>query len=169
MAKFLDDTIVPNEQQAFNPWVFIRYAEVLLNYAEASAELGQDADALMALNMVRSRVGMPDVPAGGDGNRSVLDHIRQERQIELAFEGHRYFDVRRWMIAPDVYSVPNYGIRVTGALDPAGELLVTNTYAYTYELTVMYDKSWDDKNYFLPIPRGELNSNPSLTQNPGYN
>ncbi len=169
MAKFLDNTIVPNEQQAFNPWVHIRYAEILLNYAEAAAELGQEADALTVLNQLRSRVGMPDVPAGGDGSRTVLEHIYQERQIELAFEMHRHFDVRRWMTAPEVYSEPNYGIRVTGALDPAGELLVTNKYRYTYEKTVMYDKIWDDKSYFLPIPRSELNSNPSLTQNPGYN
>ena len=169
MAKFLDNSIVPNEQQSFNPWVHLRYAEILLNYAEASMALGQEADALMALNQVRARAGMPDVPAGGDGNRTVMEHIRHERQIELAFEGQRYFDVRRWMIAPEVYTGDNQGMRVTGALDPNGELLVTNKYRYTYEPTVMFTKSWDDKNYFLPIERGELNRNPSLVQNPGYN
>ncbi|MFK7844659.1 MAG: RagB/SusD family nutrient uptake outer membrane protein [Rhodothermales bacterium] len=169
LAKFLDSGIVPNEQQAFNPWVHLRYAEVLLAYAEASAELGQDGDALMALNAVRQRVGMPDVPAGGDGTRSILDHIRQERQVELAFEGHRYFDVRRWMTAPDVYACCNDGMRVEGFLDPAGELLVTNTYRYEYNVIKVQDTSWDDRNYFLPIPRDEINRNPSLTQNPGYN
>ena len=167
MAKFLDNNIVPNEQRSFNPWVFFRYSEVLLNYAEASEALGQTADALGALNQIRARAGMPDV-AGAD-TRSVMDRIRQERQIELAFEGHRYYDVRRWMTAPDVYAQPNYGIRITGALDPNGELLVTERYAYTYEVNVQQEKAWDDRNYFLPIERAELNRNPNLEQNPGYN
>lgn len=169
MAKFLDTRIVPNEQQAFNPWIHIRYAEILLNYAEASAEMGQEGDALMALNLVRQRVGMPDVPPGGDGTRTVLEHIRKERQIELAFEGHRYFDVRRWMIAPDVYSGGFNGMRVEGFLDPNGELLVDDRYRYEYNVIKVQDTAWDDKNYFLPIPRDELNRNPNLTQNPGYN
>ena len=169
MAKFLSSEVIPETQQAFNPWVHFRYAEILLNYAEAAALLGQEADALMALNQVRARVGMPDVPAGGSGGRTVLEHIQRERQIELAFEGHRYFDVRRWMIAPEVYSVDNMGIRITGRLDPNGELLVNNTYRYEYEFTLMQRKAWDDKNYFVPIPRGEINRNPTLTQNPGYN
>ena len=105
---------------------------------------------------------------GGDGNRTVLEHIYQERQIELAFEGHRYFDVRRTMLAPEVYSVDNMGVRITGRLDPDGELLVTNTYKYEYEFTLMQAKAWDDKNYFVPIPRDEINRNPQLVQNPGY-
>ena len=168
MAKFLDNSIVPNEQQAFNPWIHFRYAEIVLNYAEAAVQLGMEAEGLAALNQIRSRVGMPDVPPGGDGNRSVLEHIYQERQIELAFEGHRYFDVRRTMIAPEVYSEDNMGVRITGRLDPNGELLVTNTYKYEYEFTLMQAKSWDDKNYFVPIPRAELNRNPQLVQNPGY-
>lgn len=169
MAKFLDDGIVPDAERAFNPWVHIRYAEILLNYAEASAAMGQEADALMALNQVRARVGMPDVPPGGDGTRSVLQHIQDEREVELAFEGHRYFDVRRWMIAPDVYECCNFGMRVEGFLDPAGELLVNNTYRYEYNVINIQDTAWDDKNYFVPIPRDELNRNPSLVQNPGYN
>ncbi len=169
MAKFLDQNVVPNEQQAFNPWIFIRYAEIVLNYAEAAEELGQSADALTMLNQIRARAGMPDVPADGGPNRTLMDRIRQERQIELAFEGHRYFDVRRWMIAPDVYAGSNDGIRITGRLDPDGELLVTNTYRYEYERVPLQQKSWDDRNYFVPIPRDEINRNPKLVQNPGYN
>lgn len=169
MVKFLDRNIIPDQQQAFNPWVHIRYAEVLLNYAEASAALGQMDDALGALNEVRARVGMPDVPPGGDGSRTVLQHIQRERQIELAFEGHRYFDVRRWMIAPEVYADGAFGMRVEGFLDPAGELLVNDTYRYEYNIIKVQDMAWDDKNYFLPIPRDETNRNPNLVQNPGYN
>ncbi len=121
----------------------------------------------MALNQIRSRVNMPDVVEGAD-SRTVMDRIRKERQIELAFEGHRYFDVRRWMIAPEVYTGSNNGIRITGHLDPDGELLVTNKYRYEYQIVPLQQKSWDDKNYFVPIPRDEINRNPALIQNPGY-
>ncbi len=169
MAKFLERSIVPDQQQAFNPWVHIRYAEILLNYAEAAAQLGMDADAAGALNLIRQRVGMPDVPVGGDGNRTLLEHIQQERQIELAFEGHRYFDVRRWMTAPDVYACCNQGMRVEGFIDAAGEPFAGNTYRFEYNVIDIQDTAWDDKAYFAPIPRDELNRNPSLTQNPGYN
>ncbi len=153
-------------EQAYSPWIFIRYAEILLNYAEASEELGQTGDALATLNEVRARVGMPDV-SGGDA-RSVLDRIRSERQIELAFEGHRYFDVRRWMIGPEAYT-DGMGIRVVGQLDPDGELLIDNRYRYEYERILVQERGWDDRNYFLPIARDEINRNPSIVQNPGYN
>lgn len=166
LAKFVDRTKNPDTEQAFNPWIHIRYAEVLLNFAEASEELGQTADALLALNQVRSRVGMPDVT--GPDSRTVLDRIRNEREIELAFEGHRYFDVRRWMIGPEAYT-DGLGIRITGRLDPNGELLVTNRYRYEYDIITVQQRAWDDKNYFLPIARDEMNRNPNLVQNPGYN
>jgi hypothetical protein len=169
MAKFLDRGLVPDAQQHFNPWIHIRYAEVLLNYAEASEELGQTGNALTALNEVRARVGMPDVPADGGDGRTVLDRIRKERQIELAFEGHRYFDVRRWMTAPEVYTGTNNGIRITGRLDPNGELLVTEKYRYEYQVVPLQNKSWNDRNYFVPIDRNEMERNPALIQNPGYN
>ena len=166
MAKFLDENILPAEQQSFNPWMHIRYAEILLNYAEASEALGQTDEALTALNQVRERVGMPAVTAG-DG-RTVMEHIQHERRIELAFEGHRYFDVRRWMIAPEVYTGSNNGIRITGKLDPNGELLVDNRYTYEYEIISLQEKAWNDKNYFVPITDEEMNRNTALVQNPGY-
>ena len=169
MAKFLDKNIIPNEQQAFNPWIHIRYAEVLLNFAEAAQALGETEEALAALNQVRARVGMPDVTDDDSDGRTVMEHIQRERQIELAFEGYRYFDVRRWMIAPEVYTGTNDGIRITGRLDPSGELLVDDRYDYEYEITPLLDKAWDDKNYFLPIERDEIIRNPALVQNPGYN
>ncbi len=168
LSKFVDSNISPDTEQSYNPWVHIRYAEVLLNYAEAEAELGNIPDARSTLNQVRARVGMPDVPADGGPGRTFMERIRQERQVELAFEGHRYFDVRRWMIGPDAYE-DGKGIRVTGELDPNGELLVDNRYDYEFEVITIQDRAWDDKNYFLPISRGERNRNPNLVQNPGYN
>lgn len=168
LAKFVDRDILPAQEQAFNPWVFLRHAEVLLNYAEASAELGQTQEAVEKLNMVRSRVGMPDVPADGGPNRTLMERIRQEREVELAFEGHRYFDVRRWMIAPDVYK-DAMGIQIEGELDPNGEMLVENRYNFHYNVFKVEDRGWNDKNYFLPISRNERERNPNLVQNPEYN
>lgn len=166
LAKFIDRNIDPDTEQAFNPWIHIRYAEILLNYAEASEELGLTSDALWAINQIRTRVGMPEVT--GADTRTIMDRIRNERNIELAFEGHRYFDVRRWMIGPEAYT-DGMGIRVTGRLDPDGELLVTNRYRYEYEVILVQQRGWDDRNYFLPIARDEINRNPNLVQNPGYN
>ena len=171
MAKFLSREVIPNEQQAFNPWIHIRYAEVLLNYAEAALELGMTDEALDKLNQVRARVCMPDVPADGGEGRTLMERIQREREIELAFEGHRYFDVRRWMIAPEVYTGSSNIIRITGTLDPDGELLINNRYQYEYVVQPENDlaRAWDDKAYFLPIQRDEIVRNPALVQNPGYN
>jgi hypothetical protein len=167
LRKFVDRDIEPNNAQAYNPWVFLRYAEVLLNYAEASAELGEDMDAKMALDQVRARVGMPAVPIDGGPGRTLMDRIRQEREVELAFEEHRYFDVRRWMIAPDVYT-PAHGIRIVGELDPNGETLVDQTYNFLYNVQQVDERQWNDKAYFVPITQEEMDRNPNLVQNPGY-
>ena len=167
LRKFVDRDINPDTEQAYNPWPFLRYAEVLLNYAEASANLGDTEDALAALNQVRARVGMPDVPADGGPGRTLMERIRQEREVELAFEEFRYFDVRRWMIAPDNYD-NGQGIRITGRLDPEGELLVDNRYRYEYEVFDVDERQWNDNAYFVPIPQGERDRNPNLVQNPGY-
>ena len=167
VKKFVDPSIDPNNEQAHNPWLFLRYGEVLLNYAEASAELGEASDAVWALNEIRSRVDMPDVPADGGPDRSLMDRVRNERAVELAFEEHRYFDVRRWMIAPDVYE-DGMGIRIEGRLDENGELLVNNRYDYTYEVVHVDERQWNDEAYFVPIPLEEMQRNPELVQNPGY-
>jgi hypothetical protein len=171
LRKFVDKDLLPDRQQQFNPWPFLRYAEVLLNYAEAAAELGLTAEAVAALNLVRARVGMPDAPPDGGPGRTLIERIRQEREVELAFEEHRYFDVRRWMIAPQVYT-NGHGIRVTGRLDPAGKPLMYNgqQYLYRYEYLVIEvdERLWNDRAYFLPIPQDERDRNPNLVQNPGY-
>lgn len=167
LAKFVDRNSSPDTEQAFNPWIHIRYAEILLNLAEAAAELGQVGEAVSALNQIRSRVGMPDVPADGGPGRTLIERIRKERNVELAYENHRYFDVRRWMIGPEVYTNAT-GIRITGRLDPNGELLVDHRYDYEYEVITVQQRGWHDRNYFVPIARAEMNRNPNLVQNPGY-
>ena len=167
MKKFVDRSVVPAFEQQYTPWIILRYGEVLLNYAEAAAELGQSGEAVRVLNQIRARAGMPDVPPDGGEGRTLIERIRNERRIELAFEGHRYFDVRRWMIAPDVYE-NGKGVRITGRLDPNGELLVDNRYDYEYEIINVDQRSWSQEAYFVPIPRAEMQRNPELVQNPGY-
>lgn len=170
LRKFVSRDIMPHNEQAYNPWIFLRYAEVLLNYAEASAELGDTEDALSALNEVRERVGMPAVDESGE---ALIERIRNERLVELAFEEHRFFDIRRWMIAPEVYGQNATGIRITGHLNGGNpsevwEGIVEGNYDYEYEIRNIVDRSWDDRAYFLPILRDEMNANPELVQNPGY-
>jgi hypothetical protein len=176
LRKFVDRDIVSHQEQAYNPWIFIRYAEVLLNHAEAEAELGNPGEAVASLNKVRNRVGMPDVPTDGGPNRTLMERIRQEREVELAYEGHRYFDVRRWKMGPEAYQ-DAHGIEVTGHLkgDPSqyqgltlGELIAQDSYDYFFKVKNLQERDWKDKNYFLPFSNDEANRNPELTQNPGY-
>ncbi|MEX0647682.1 MAG: RagB/SusD family nutrient uptake outer membrane protein [Balneolaceae bacterium] len=161
MRKFADPTVNHQFEMQERPWIYMRYAEVLLNYAEASVELGEDADARNALNQIRRRAGMPDVPAAESGDE-LLERVRNERRVELAFEEHRFFDVRRWMIAPDVYE-DGRRIRIIGRLNGDG------SYTYEYSVETADNRGWNERAYFLPILRDEINSNSNLVQNPGYN
>lgn len=143
-----------------SPWIMFRYAEILLNYAEAQHMLGNEGEARTYVNMVRSRPGvnMPAVTAGG---ADLLNRIRNERRVELAFEGHRFFDVRRWKIAPETESKDIMGVTI--------KKMANGT--KTYEPKLLIDRPvWDDKWYLLPIPRAEVNrSLNALQQNAGYN
>lgn len=166
--KFLQEE-VPSLQgstvRSTSPYIMFRYAEVLLNYAEAQYMLGNEGEARDYVNMVRSRpgVGMPDVAEGG---ADLLVRIQRERRIELAFEGHRYFDVRRWKIAPQTESADIMGVFIRKFLDGSK----------VREPRLLIDRpAWDDKWYLLPIPRAEINRSvdtngtPALVQNSGYN
>jgi len=172
LKKFVDRSIEPANENSFNSVAFYRYAEILLNYAEASAELGNTQDALQALNKVRNRVGMPDVPANGGPNRTLMERIRHERRIELAFEGLRFFDLRRWMTAPEVMSEDVNKIRIEGHLvdenHPDAQLLAENYYDYYYNVSIVERRQWNTRAYFAPISSDEMTRNPSLVQNPGY-
>ena len=168
-----DPAVVDNTSN-FNslPWPFIRYTEVVLNYVEASLELGEESEALEWLNRIRYRAGMPEITETGD---ELIDHYRNERRIELAYEEHRYHDVRRWLIAEETQGRPLMGIDVTANLK-AGQTAHdpyhydTDVYEYIYEPTVVPEENrmWDDKMFFRPIDRNEMNRNELLIQNPGY-
>ena len=179
VAKFVDRDIIPGQEKAHNPWQFIRYAEILLNKAEAAANMAVQGNepmstALQAVNKVRSRVGMPPLRQSGTGPNVVanaqelLEEIRQEREVELAFEEHRFFDIRRWKIAPEIMGKNGKGIRIEGMLDSNGELLVDHRYDYRYRVINVEQRRWEDRVYFAPISKDEMNRNSELAQNPGY-
>jgi len=141
-----------------NPWIFFRYAEVLLNYAEAEFELGHEDVARQYINMVRARPGvnMPPVTDAGDALRAA---IQNERRVEFAFEGLRFFDVRRWKIADVTENIPILKMHITKQPDGSK----------TYQIQTLEKRSFLSQHYLVPIPRSEVDkSKGSLTQNPGY-
>lgn len=157
IRKFVDSTynfnILPYSSCQ---WVVFRLSEIYLNYAEAEAELGNSAEALTYLNKIRERVGMPDVAGTGT---TLINLIRHERRIELCFEGHRYFDLRRWGIAQTA-SGNGLGIIIT----PTSS---ANT-SFTYKVDTMQTRVWLPASYLYPIPRKDIQINPNIKQNPGY-
>jgi len=150
MQKYVDLTQAPFSYSRGSTYdqdyVHIRYAEVLLMYAEAKNEAsGPDASIYDALDKVRGRTGvnMPQVDKEKYNSKELLrDYIRHERRIEFALEGQRYFDLKRWKIADIV---------VPKLKTPGGVPLV-----------------FEKKNYLLPFPQSEIDINSKLKQNPGY-
>jgi len=167
LKKFMNDAYPidnPWSVAGAQPWIYIRYAEVLLNYAEAQNEAsGPDATVYAAINSIRSRasVNMPPLPAGLSQS-DMRTAIQLERRIELAYEEHRFYDVRRWKIAQTTENVPAYGISVTvNPANPSG-------YTYTRKISLA-NRSFLPQHYWLPIPLTEIQaSNGQLKQNPGY-
>lgn len=165
LLKFLNDDYPINnpwEVAGFQPWIYMRYAEVLLNYAEAQNEaVGPDATVYSAINQIRQRSGinMPALPAGLS-QAEMRERIRNERRIELAFEEHRFYDVRRWRIAMETENEPAYGMEVVK--QPDGSILYTKKVALT-------GRKFEEKHYWLPIPRPEIQAlDGKIQQNPGY-
>jgi hypothetical protein len=158
LLKMVDTTKYGAAGNADNDWIFIRYAEVLLNYAEAQNEaVGPDASVYDALNQVRARAGQPGLPAGlsqGD----MRDKIRNERRVELSFEEHRFFDIRRWKLGTTFFKEPVRKVQITK--NPDG--------TFTYNYPKWEDRDFKDFQNFLPIPQSEMDKNGKLTQNPGY-
>lgn len=141
-----------------NPWIFFRYAEVLLNYAEAEFELGNEAVARQYINLVRARpsVHMPPVTSSGDALRA---DIQEERRVEFAFEGLRFFDVRRWKIAEVTENIPILRMHITKQSNGTK----------VYQIDTLEKRSFLPQHYLMPIPRSEISkSQGSLIQNPGY-
>ena len=164
IRKFVDPTVDHQFVVQQVPWIFFRYAEILLNYAEASIELNELGDAMTALNQIRRRAGMPEF--SGLDQATLRDEYRNERRVEMAFEEQRFFDVRRWMIAPQVLSKNAGGINIY--LDGDSPTDRSTWRNYRYETYDVQQRAWNDKMYFMPIRLDELNRNNLLKQNPGY-
>lgn len=179
--KWLDPSIDPQSTgwDMGKDWVVIRYAEVLLTYAEAKNELFPlDPSAFDAVNQVRRRVGMPDLqntdptkPTYCGTQDDLRKRIWNEWRVEFALEGgKRQWDIRRWGIAKDVLNAPFEGLRYTLVDDPNAPKGDNGKKCILYvgEPLKLAGSHYEDHNYLLPIPQTEIDLNPKLEQNPGY-
>lgn len=146
------------------PGMLIRLAELYLNYAEALNESSPgNPDILNYLNQIKTRAGLPAL-APGLTQAEMRNEIRHERRIELSFEGHRYFDVRRWKIADQPGS--NQGGAFYGMDMSKGSAL--NDPAF-HQRTISFSRAaWQRKFYFMPYGQNEMDRNKKLVQFPGY-
>lgn len=161
MKKYQDPATVGQHFNNENSWMEFRYAEVLLDYAEACIELGGNnlQEGLNALNMVRNRAGLPDRVTTDQAQ--AREWYRKERQLEFFGEGDRWYMIRKWMIADEV--IENvYPMKIYHYADGSKK------WFYDTSLSVD-DRTWNDNAYWLPIARDEMNRAPQLQQNPGYN
>lgn len=156
--------------------IIFRYAEVLLNFAEAKVELNElDQSVYDAINKVRTRpsVEMPEI-ALGKSQEELRNLIRRERRHEFAGEGFRFFDIRRWEIAHELMPGPVLGRIPTGYLSEAPEIDEIGTPSYDNvsnadQMDIIEQRTFNSsRDYLWPIPRIELETNPLLEQNPGY-
>lgn len=147
-TDYEDDVSYPNapiRSSGLNS-IVMRYADVLLMYAEAKNEAeGPDPSIFEALNLIRDRVGMPHLNPDLD-REQLRSEIRHERRVELAGEGLYYLDFRRWKIGEEVMNGP----------------------VYNSNREVIQTRTWADKLYMWPIPTTFIERNPALTQTPGY-
>lgn len=154
--KHMDDEVIGREQRNSNAWIEFRYAEIILNYAEALFELGRIDEAANYLNQIRNRSGLPNITS------DLKNALRNERRLELAFEQRRWYDMRRWKILETMDDVK--GMTITETIDQG---LNTSSTVWK-EISVQSRKMNDDKLYWIPIPFDEISRAPQLSQNPGY-
>lgn len=169
--KFLNNMSFKSPKAYTHGCPIIRYAEILLNAAEALNECGKTSEAYEYVDQVRARVGMPSWSDQGLNQEEFRERIQNERRVELAFEDHRFFDERRWMLfegktAQTETSLPRYqqvynlyGVRVTA--DPL-------SFNYVHEQNHPTRVFISPKNYLFPIPDSETKMLNNLKQNPGW-
>ena len=166
LRKYVDNSISfeagSTTAATHHNWILFRYAEVLLNYAEAMIHVNGNCDykdatytmsAREALNAVRKRAGIPEVAACSQDE--FLMRVKHERRVEMAFEGQRFWDLRRWKNLDETKNI--YAVRIThhdGVL--------------SYEKTLLSERSVSNKLYFYPIANVELFKNKKLVQNSGW-
>lgn len=155
--KYYDERLVaPLVDQSETDFIVFRYGEILLNFAEAAYELNKEDDALGAINQIRRRAGITERGA------LTLDNIRNERRVELAFEHHRHWDVRRWRTA--VRDLSGNFSGMIYYLDSR-----TGKYTLTFNKQVDgYSRLFQEKHYYHPITPDRITNDPNLIENPGY-
>lgn len=190
--KGIDDTWLLNGRLVEPEQIVIRYADLLLMYAEAKIELNEiDNSVLEAMNAVRARAYGVSVSAStypaitGNNQAELRKQLRMERRMELASEGLRYMDIIRWRLAEKVLTRPIYGM-----LDPAdlrSKVVEKNLWFFAGVPTVdedgipdfremaktglirnLVETSWNNRQYLWPIPTSEIQINPNMKQNEGY-
>lgn len=162
--KKLNPDAAPGENASGQNYIFYRYAEVLLNYAEAQNEAaGPDQSVYDALNAVRNRSNLPDVEPGLT-QEEMREVIRSERRVELCFEGKRYFDNKRWGVAETNMGNPRHNMVIRNTV-PSNN---SGTWVYSVEEEVKYKAAFELKQYMSPIPQDVIDQNPKIVQNPGY-
>ncbi|MFV0604197.1 MAG: RagB/SusD family nutrient uptake outer membrane protein, partial [Niabella sp.] len=158
LRKRVDESLVPAAGgQSSTDFMVFRYGEILLNYAEAAFELNMPAVAIDAINQIRTRAQMPA--------RITLteNQIRQERRVELAFEEHSYWDLRRWRIAESVLNGKRFlGIKYEYDFDKKKYLFVTVNAEGASRI-------FQPKHYYLPLGISTIADNSNLVENPDYN
>lgn len=167
--KYVDPGAVPTYNRDDNDIHLIRYAEVLLTYAEARLEQGtltqEDLD--NSINLLRQRVGMAPMNLNSlaQHHMDVRTEIRRERRIELVLEGQRYFDVRRWREGEKL-AQPIEGVKASWFPELEGSSFRISPAGY---LQAQWNRRFEDpKNYLWPVPQPQLDRNPNLGQNPGW-
>lgn len=162
MMKFLNEEYVGySNNYSFNKnWIWLRLGEQYLNLAEALFQTGNESGAREAVNVIRQRAGMPNITKSGE---ALLEAIKNERRIELVFEEHRYYDVRRWKEAEKYLDRSVHGIEIKRY--PDGRR--------TYEIcplkqSVSGERKFAERLYWGAILQSEIDKNPKLEQNPGY-
>ncbi len=145
------------------PYPIIRLAELYLDRAECYAALGETESSLKDLNIVRKRAGIPDLTTADISSKmTLMDWVRNERFVELWEEGQRYYDLRRWCLAPKYLKAGSrIGLNAMEKKDPSFT-------EFNVPTKVNQSFQWTDRMYLLPIASSELYSNPQLVQAPGY-
>jgi len=166
MRKFMGNFSSATDYSSnYHLWVIFRYAEILLNYAEAQNEYldSPTQDVYNSIILLRKRVS---IPAGADklyGLKANMTKdemriaIQNERRIEMAFEEQRFWDIRRWRIAEDIFKTPLKGMSI-----------VKNFTSITYTETDVLNANFTEKNYLFPIPYSEVIKNSKMIQNPKW-
>jgi len=162
--KSMNPDAAPADDASGQNNVLYRYAEVLLNYAEAQNEaVGPDASVYAAINKIRTRSDLPDLQAGLSKDE-MRDAIRSERRVELCFENKRHWDLKRWQIMEETMGVARHNMVITNSIPEDN----SGVWEYSVEPEIKYEAAFNAKQYMAPIPQSVIDQNPKVSQNPGY-